>query len=82
MNKGSSLLLDLLGMERGYIYLNGVNLGRYWLTMVDGVYVQRYYLVPKPLLMEKNNLLTLIEELGAPEPGSVKLVESKLVLPP
>lgn len=82
VNKGSSLLLDLLGMERGYIYLNGVNLGRYWLTMVDGVYVQRYYLVPKPLLMEKNNLLTLIEELGAPEPGSVKLVESKLVLPP
>ena len=76
-----SLLLDLQGMERGYLYLNGVNLGRYWLTSVNGVYVQRYYLVPKSLLTEKSNLLTLIEELGASDPGSVKLVQSTLVLP-
>lgn len=76
----SSLLLDLKGMGRGYIYLNGESLGRYWLTVVGGVYVQRYYTVPQSLLTKTGNLLTLGEELGAVDAGSVQLVQSTMVV--
>lgn len=82
VEKGHSLLLDLLGMQRGYIYLNGMNLGRYWLTKVNGVYVQRYYYLPQSLLRTSGtNLLVLIEEIGAAAPQSVQLVTST-ILPP
>ena len=77
-----SLLLDLIGMQRGYIYLNGVNLGRYWLTQVNGVYVQRYYYIPTPLLETTgDNLLVLIEEIGAINSETVRLVKSTVVVP-
>ena len=79
---GCSLLLDLQGMQKGYIFLNGWNLGRYWLTQVSGAYVQRYYYVPLSALQPDENLLVLIEELGAPAPESVQLVTSTFVVPP
>ena len=80
---GYSLLLDLMGMQRGYIYLNGVNLGRYWLTQVNGVYVQRYYYVPQALLKSsgEDNFLVLSEEIGAVTPETVQLVQSTFVVP-
>ena len=78
--KYSSLLLDLGGMNRGYIYLNGVNLGRYWLTQIDKLYVQQYYFIPQSIL-QTDNLLILGEELGAPTPQNVKLVECKMIVP-
>ena len=76
-----SLLLDLLGMQRGYLYLNGVNLGRYWLTQVGGVYVQRYYYIPQSLLRGTGNFLVLGEEVGAVTPETVQLVKSTFVVP-
>lgn len=78
-----SLLLDLRGMQRGYCYLNGVNLGRYWLTQVNGEYVQRYYYAPQSLLQPSgaNNLLVLLEEIGAVDPETVQLVKSTFVVP-
>ena len=78
---GYSLLLDLLGMQRGYVYLNGVNLGRYWLTQVNGVYVQRYYYIPHSLLQTSGNFLVLAEEIGAVAPENVQLVKSTFVIP-
>ena len=82
---GFSLLLDLRGMTRGYVYLNGVNLGRYWLTQVNGVYVQRYYYIPQSLLLSpsagSSNLLVLGEEIGATDPETVQLVKSTFVVP-
>ena len=80
VTKTESLLLDLAGMGRGHIYLNGMDLGRYWLTKVDDVVVQRYYFIP-PDILQGSNLLTLIEELGAPNPGQVALVTSTMVVP-
>jgi len=65
MKEGYSLLLDLEGMDRGYMYLNGVNLGCYWLTKISDVYIQRYYFIPQSLLKDTANMLTLIEELRA-----------------
>ena len=77
----NSLLLDLTGMGRGHIYLNGMDLGRYWLIEVSGVPVQRYYFIPPDFIQDKN-LLTLVEELGAPDPSKVALVECGLMVPP
>lgn len=75
-----SLLLDLQGMGRGHIYLNGKDLGRFWLVQVNGVFVQRYYFIPPDLLLS-DNLLVLLEELGAPAPQLVRLVTSTVVVP-
>ena len=77
---GNSLLLDLTGMGRGHIYLNGMDLGRYWLVEVSGVPVQRYYFIPPDFIQDKN-LLTLVEELGAPDPSRPALVECGLMVP-
>jgi len=63
------------------MYLNGVNLGRYWLTKITDTYVQRYYFIPQSLLKDTGNMLTLLEELRAPAPGNVKLVQSTVVVP-
>lgn len=79
LKPASSLLLDLQGMGRGWIFLNGVNLGRYWLTMVNGEYVQRYYYVPVSMLLKEDNALVLFEEYGATTPQNVKLVASTFV---
>ena len=78
---GFSLLLDLYGMQKGYVYVNGMSLGRYWLTQVGGEYVQRYYYIPPSVLQATGNLLVLIEELGAPAPENVQLVKSTFVVP-
>ena len=74
---GKSLLLDMNGMIRGFIYLNGFNLGRYWLSKPDSGgtdYVQQYYYVPPSLLLPFDNLLVLFEEEGSPHPEHVQLV--------
>ena len=81
LGTGVSLLLDLMGMGRGYIYLNGVNLGRYWLTQVNGHYVQRYYYIPQSLLEDTGNFLVLGEEIGSLAPDNVQLVMSTFVVP-
>ena len=81
LEPGFSLLLDLLGMQRGYVYLNGVNLGRYWLTQVNGVHVQRYYYIPQSLLRDTGNFLVLGEEIGSVAPENVRLVKSTFVVP-
>ncbi len=78
VNTGHSLLLDLSGMNRGYIYLNGMNLGRYWMVEIDGQDVQQYYYVPQSILMDKDNMLVLCEELGASDPQKVRFVTSTL----
>ena len=80
VKSGHSMLLDLAGMGRGHMFLNGFPLGRYWAIQVGGVYVQRYYFIPPDLIME-TNLLTLIEELGTVDVGSVSIVDSSFVVP-
>ena len=77
---GYTLLLDLQGMGRGYFFLNGFNMGRYWLNVVGGEYVQRYYFLPQSMLKEKMNLLTLLEDVGANSPERVQLVQSTMIV--
>ncbi|CAF0798310.1 unnamed protein product [Adineta ricciae] len=90
------VLLDAQGLNRGHAFINGNDLGLYWL--IQGVCqdktpcccqhaqincmqpTQRYYHIPSDWLMPKNNLITIFDDLGAHSPGSVGLVQ-RVVLP-
>lgn len=74
-----SLLLDLGGMTRGHVYVNGFDLGRYWLAEVEGKPVQRHYLLPFSLLVEKDNLLVVFDELGIGDPHKISVVYSQIM---
>jgi outer membrane lipoprotein-sorting protein len=85
------VLLDAQGLKRGHAFINGNDLGLYWL--IQGICrdappcccqraqincmkpTQRYYHIPSDWLMAKNNLLTVFDDLGASSPGSVGLVQ-------
>jgi hypothetical protein len=77
------ILLDALGLNRGHAYVNGNNLGLFWL--IQGICqqaqinclqpTQRYYHIPSDWLMLKNNSITIFNDLGTPSPGSVNLVQ-------
>ena len=84
------VLFDAQGLNRGHVFINGNNIGLYWLLqgICNGRPVwctqretncseptQRYYHIPPDWLMSKNNLITIFEHLGAPSPASVHLVQ-------
>ena len=89
------VLLDARGLNRGHAFVNGYDLGLYWL--IQGVChdtapcccqqaqvnclepSQRFYHIPSDWLMAKNNLLTVFDDLGAPSPGSVSLVQRIII---
>jgi len=83
-----ALALDLAGMAKGMIWLNGRCAGRYWLTPGVGKTsewltraiggkvrpepTQRYYHLPTEWLADRN-VLVLFEEIGG-DPATIKLV--------
>ena len=76
-----SLLLHLVGFGRGHFYVNGIDLGRYWLITVDGRTVQEYYFIPPDVVQYNHpNLLVIGEELGAPDPSKATVVLSTMTV--
>ncbi|GMF33126.1 unnamed protein product [Phytophthora lilii] len=74
----SSILLDCIGLTRGRAYINGHDLGRYWLINDEGDFVQRYYYVPQDWLHKhEDNLLVVFDELRGTV-ASVRLVSSSM----
>jgi hypothetical protein len=89
------VLLDAQGLNRGHAFVNGNDLGLYWL--IQGLCqdtipcccqdaqinclqpTQRYYHIPSDWLMLKNNLITIFDDLGAPSPGSVNIVQRVVI---
>jgi hypothetical protein len=85
------VLLDAQGLNRGHAFINGNDIGLYWL--IQGTCsdtppcccqqsqinclkpTQRYYHIPSDWLMPKNNLITVFDDLGASSPGSVGFVQ-------
>ncbi|MBI3990592.1 MAG: beta-galactosidase [Candidatus Omnitrophica bacterium] len=55
--------LNMSGMGKGQIFLNGINIGRYW-----QIGPQKDYYLPEPYF-KKENVLTLFEEEGNHPPG-------------
>jgi len=75
---GEQLLLDVTGMQRGKLYLNGNNLGRYWLLAMNdgsGKPTQYLYHLAKDFLVDGSNTLSLAEIVGATDPSKVRLVK-------
>lgn len=68
------LWLDLTGMTKGQVYLNGHNVGRYFRATADGEDVQPVAPVwlPSPWLREGRNELMLFDEHGG-NPSKVRL---------
>jgi len=89
------VLLDAQGLNRGHAFVNGYDIGLYWL--IPGAChqtvpcccqqeeincnepSQRYYHIPSDWLMKKNNLLTIFDDSGAPTPGTVQLVQRIII---
>lgn len=78
----SSILLDCIGLTRGRAYINGHDLGRYWLIRdAEDQHMQRYYHIPTEWLHMDNatpNLLVVFDELGG-SIASVRVVLSTMV---
>jgi hypothetical protein len=90
------ILLDAQGLNRGHAFINGNDLGLYWL--IEAIChdttpcccqqaqincfepTQRYYHIPSDWLMPKNNLITIFDDLGADSPGSVGLVQRVVIV--
>jgi len=72
-----SVLLNATGMGRGHFYVNGHNLGRYWLIDGGTAPSQSLYNMPIDYLAPAGhkNLLTLFEELGG-SPSALSVVTS------
>jgi len=72
LNRNLQLLLRPEGMNRGQAYVNGHNIGRYWMIKdTNGEYTQGYYHIPRDWLnpVGEENTLFLGETLGADEPN-------------
>lgn len=71
LKRGVEVLLHPEGMGRGQAYINGHNIGRYWMIRdKQGDYTQGYYHIPKDWLNAEgeDNVITLGEMLGASDP--------------
>lgn len=68
------LFLDLGGMTKGQLYVNGEHLGRYWVATADGKAVgpQTRFWIPGAWLAEGRNELLLFDENGG-RPSGCKL---------
>ena len=53
-------------MSKGQLYLNGHDLGRYWVATANGKAVgpQKHWYLPEPWLKDGDNELTLFDEHG------------------
>jgi beta-galactosidase len=75
-DKGTNgLAIELAGMTKGQIYLNGRHLCRYWVATPDGKPVppQSRYVIPGAWLTGGSNEVMLFDEHGA-SPSKVRLV--------
>ena len=77
-----AVLLDMRGMNRGHAFVNGHDIGRYWLLEGgrSGYPTQWLYHVPQDWLIQGGaNTITLLEEVGAVDVSKVSLVISQMM---
>lgn len=73
-----AISLDLAGMTKGVVFLNGHNLGRYFSQTADAKRVppQLPMPLPRPYLKEKGNELLIFDEHGG-NPARIKVLVEK-----
>ena len=78
-----SVLIDLTGFMRGHCYINGHDIGRYWLIPTsDGLPTQLLYHIPPDWLNWGEgaiNTVTVLEELGSVDPSLVRVYVSQML---
>ncbi|KAL3613950.1 hypothetical protein CASFOL_042024 [Castilleja foliolosa] len=62
----SPVAIRMMSMAKGVIWVNGINLGRYWVSYVSptGTPTQEEYHIPREYIKPKDNLLVVYEETG------------------
>lgn len=80
----ASLHLDVTGLGRGHIFVNGWPVSRFWSALCGSGPCQRYYLIPADILLpgEAANELVLVDIEGAQDLTQVRLVLAQLQAPP
>ncbi|OVA19595.1 D-galactoside/L-rhamnose binding SUEL lectin domain [Macleaya cordata] len=65
------VVLDLSTMSKGIAWVNGISIGRYWVSYLSplGKPSQAEYHVPRPYLKPTDNLLVIFEEQGGNPDG-------------
>ena len=75
------ILVDCKGLGRGRIYVNGFDVGRYWMRQYNQSYVQQYYFIPPEYIFPTDNYLVVLEELGVESLDTVRIVQASVVDP-
>ncbi|KAL1541165.1 beta-galactosidase 13-like isoform X2 [Salvia divinorum] len=67
--------LRMTSMQKGVIWVNGINLGRYWVSYLSATNkpTQEEYHVPRAYLKEKDNMLVVMEETGG-DPQKIEVL--------
>jgi len=76
------LLLNASGLGRGHVFINGFDIGRYWLLPMSdrsGRPSQLLYYIPPDVVVQGANVMTLIEILGVTNLNQVSIIQRKLV---
>jgi len=62
---GAQVMFNATGLTRGHVFINGMDIGRYWTIEggKTGVPTQILYHVPADWLMPSNNMITILEEI-------------------
>ena len=76
-----AVVVNMSGAGRGHVYINGVDMGRYWAIEQGGAPVQQYYYVPRDMLTATNTLV-VCEELGMTDLAQITIALSNVQLPP
>ncbi|XP_057783214.1 beta-galactosidase 13-like [Salvia miltiorrhiza] len=70
-----AVALRMTSMQKGVIWVNGINLGRYWVSYLSAINkpTQEEYHVPRAYLKDKDNLLVVLEETGG-DPRKIQVL--------
>ncbi|KAK8805552.1 hypothetical protein WA158_002208 [Blastocystis sp. Blastoise] len=82
LKRGIEVLFHPMGLMRGHTYINGHDIGKYWMIKADnGDYSQDYYHIPKDWLRYdgKENSITVIETSGASSFNESEICITQLV---
>jgi len=80
----TALVLDVTGLTRGRIFVNGFNAGRYWTRMCGSGMCQRYYYLPADLLVAgaMANSIVLVDVEGPSNTSAATLAVTRVAAPP
>ena len=67
---------DCTGWGKGFIFINGFNLGRYWPLV--GPQITMY--IPKDLLKTGHNVIMIVELQNAPTNGEMKFTDNPIFI--